>query len=281
MWQIVVPRLLCTGLVLGMSRCLVSGQDSPSLPDIEDKQFIDDCVKMHNSVRSTVKDASDMLFMTWDEGLATTARAWSRKCDVQHNIYLKEPKRVHPSFSSVGENIWTGYPTSIFSVQSYLNLWVAEVNDYSNQSNTCMQGKICGHYTQVVWASSYKVGCAVNICPNGVARTNFPTKKAAIFVCNYAPAGNVAGRRPYKTGVACSDCEGETAKCQGNLCRNPERDAQKSYSWTPDWDNLPVTGTTCGPSCVSILVIRPLALLLTFLSAYGAKQYYPDIFFYE
>ena len=65
----VLPRLLCTGLVLGMSRCLVSGQDSPSLPDIRDRKFIDDCVKMHNSVRSTVKDASDMLFMVRCEGM--------------------------------------------------------------------------------------------------------------------------------------------------------------------------------------------------------------------
>lgn len=76
MWQIVLPRLLCTGLVLGMSGCLVSGQDSPSLPDIKDGQFIDDCVKMHNSVRSTVKDASDMLYMV--------------RCEVtSHTIFIK------------------------------------------------------------------------------------------------------------------------------------------------------------------------------------------------
>lgn len=273
-------RLLFSVLVLGSSCLVVSGQDSESMPDIHDKTFIDDCVRIHNGVRSTVKDASDMLHMTWDEALAITARAWSRNCVFQHNIYLRETKRVHPDFSSVGENIWAGYPTSTFSVERALHLWVAEVKDYINKTNECLPNSICGHYTQVVWANSYKVGCAVNICPNGVAKTSFDTKKGAIFVCNYATAGNFAGIRPYKTGGACTTCEGENNQCLKNLCHNPERDTIRSYTWTPDW--APDTGhTNCGTSCVATLVLRPVALLLTLFAAYGLQQYYPNMFCYE
>lgn len=39
-----------------------------------------------------------------------------------------------------------------------------------------------------VWADSYKVGCAAQACPNGVAETGFSTKPGIIFVCNYATA---------------------------------------------------------------------------------------------
>ena len=39
-----------------------------------------------------------------------------------------------------------------------VNLWVAEEADYNYASNTC--SKVCGHYTQVVWAETTKVRAA-------------------------------------------------------------------------------------------------------------------------
>ncbi|KAK3505953.1 hypothetical protein QTP70_018859, partial [Hemibagrus guttatus] len=38
----------------------------------------------------------------------------------------------------------------------------------------------------VVWATTYKVGCAVTFCPDGVRDTSFSHRPGAIFVCNYA-----------------------------------------------------------------------------------------------
>ncbi|XP_038595080.1 GLIPR1-like protein 1 isoform X2 [Micropterus salmoides] len=129
----------------------------------------------------------------------------------------------------------------------------------------------------VVWASSYKVGCAAQLCKNGVR--NFHDGESVIFVCNYARAGNVNGRRPYETqGAACSGCKDT---CEENLCRNQERDTQKSYNWTPDWD--PVTGSpaTSDSNYVSILVARPIGIIFTFITAYAVHHFYPDVFFYE
>ncbi|XP_038851332.1 potassium voltage-gated channel subfamily C member 2-like [Salvelinus namaycush] len=75
--------------------------------------------------------------------------------------------------------------------------------------------------------------------------------------------------------------------------------ARACYRWSPDWDPTlatgvqvtagPATGTsdwdpalaTCGPSCMALLAIRPLALLLTFVAAFGVHRLYPSIFFYE
>ncbi|KAH0616692.1 hypothetical protein JD844_028013 [Phrynosoma platyrhinos] len=183
----------------------------------KDQQFIQDCVNQHNNFRSKVKpSASNMRLMTWDPALAKTAKAWTKKCHFGHNIYLKTPGKVHPNFTPVGENIWTG-SLSLFSVEKALLNWYNEVNDYKFESNVCT--RVCGHYTQVVWATSYKLGCAVQFCERVSGYESL--SNGAHFVCNYGPAGNYP-TKPYRTGRPCSDCRGE--KCVRNLCENPERD---------------------------------------------------------
>lgn len=54
-----------------------------------------------------------------------------------------------------------------------------------------------GHYTQVVWAATTSVGCAVQYCPPGTMAEGMG---AYFSVCNYLPAGNVPGA--YNTNVA-------------------------------------------------------------------------------
>ncbi|KAJ8121965.1 hypothetical protein ONZ43_g1718 [Nemania bipapillata] len=47
-----------------------------------------------------------------------------------------------------------------------------------------------GHMSQLVWAGSTTVGCAVQYCPRGTA---YATLDAWFTVCNYSPPGNVGG----------------------------------------------------------------------------------------
>ncbi len=49
-----------------------------------------------------------------------------------------------------------------------------------------------GHFSQIVWAKTTKVGCATQNCPGGLANTgsNVPPY---FTVCNYDPPGNFAG----------------------------------------------------------------------------------------
>lgn len=61
-----------------------------------------------------------------------------------------------------------------------------------------------GHYTQVLWASSYKVGCGYT--------------SAAGTVCNYSPGGNYIGQAPFLVGEACSECPGTHPYCNDGLC---------------------------------------------------------------
>uniref|UniRef100_A0A8C0SHQ8 SCP domain-containing protein n=1 Tax=Canis lupus familiaris TaxID=9615 RepID=A0A8C0SHQ8_CANLF len=121
------------------------GVPARTLPGIEDEAFSQACVRAHNKFRSEVSPrASDMLYMTWDPALARIAKAWARKCRFEHNGQLHS-KTLHPNFTSVGENIWTG-SVSIFSVSSAITSWYDEVHDYDFQTQKC--NKVCGHYTQ-------------------------------------------------------------------------------------------------------------------------------------
>ncbi|KAJ7405721.1 hypothetical protein WISP_138215 [Willisornis vidua] len=120
---------------------------------------------------------------SWDAALAKTAKAWAKKCKFKHNTNLEIPGKMHPTFPRVGENIWTGTAT-VFSVDAALSDWFNEVESYDFSTNRCTG--MCGHYTQVVWAESYKVGCAVHFC-NTVEHFS-QVSKAAHFVCNYGPA---------------------------------------------------------------------------------------------
>uniref|UniRef100_A0A8C8SCC1 SCP domain-containing protein n=1 Tax=Pelusios castaneus TaxID=367368 RepID=A0A8C8SCC1_9SAUR len=152
----------------------------PALPSITNRTFIDACVRAHNKHRSEVRPAAaNMLYMTWDAALARTARAWANKCLFKHSPYLETKFMSHPHYAVVGENIWTG-SYQIFDATTAIKSWNSEVNSYDFQTHKCTN--ICGHYTQVVWDNSHKVGCAVVFCNTATGIRN-----AAHFVCNYAP----------------------------------------------------------------------------------------------
>ncbi|XP_062423945.1 glioma pathogenesis-related protein 1-like isoform X2 [Rhea pennata] len=206
-----------------------------TLPDIGDTKFIDECVSTHNRFRSEVNPAaSDMLYM---------------------------PGKAHPKFTSVGENLWTG-SLSGFTVKEAITAWYKEVGAYSYATNSCK--RVCGHYTQIVWAASYKVGCAVHFCPRV---TDFPGTNAAHFICNYGPAGNFP-RHPYLTGAPCSKCKGE--QCADNLCKNAERDKVISDSrWYPDWDR-----PACDDYCITVIVLRLLLLMLAIPATWVFQKYW-------
>ena len=60
---------------------------------------------------------------------------------------------------------------------------------YDYQSNSCRRGEQCGHYTQMIWESTRKVGCArveQNFRDKGV----YTARKEELWVCHYHPAGN-------------------------------------------------------------------------------------------
>jgi uncharacterized protein YkwD len=137
----------------------------------------------HNAARAAVDPpaATPIPALTWDNTVATTAQAWSDKCQFMH------------SGGQYGENIFAS-AGSVPDAQGVVDSWVSEKKDYDYASNSC--SNVCGHYTQVVWAKSLKLGCGFSTCTqNSPFGGSFSTWY--FVVCNYDPPGNFVGEKPY------------------------------------------------------------------------------------
>lgn len=158
-----------------------------------------DIVNLHNLLRSQVNPpATNMMKMSWDNDVALVAQKWAENCDIKHDGNYQ--RRIPARFSS-GQNL--AYGGAKLTWNSTVNLWHSEVSKftYGGTSNSGV-----GHYTQVVWSSSIKVGCGYAYCS---------TSNTHYYVCNYSPGGNSVGAMPYKNGTSCQDCP---SKCKNNLC---------------------------------------------------------------
>ena len=149
----------------------------------------DDCamVAAHDAVRAAARPAPvpALPALAWSDSAAQAAGAWARQCQWRHDPAL--------GALGLGQNLYasTFRPSSSDVVGS----WAAEAADYDLASNTCAAGKVCGHYTQLVWRDTRRVGCATVSCTTG---SPFAGGGAWWYVaCDYDPPGNFVGQRPY------------------------------------------------------------------------------------
>ncbi|MCA9567371.1 MAG: Fis family transcriptional regulator [Myxococcales bacterium] len=130
----------------------------------------------HNDVR----DGVDVPPLAYDSDLAEVAAAWIEGLDGE-GCNLR-----HDYSSPYGENLyWTSATADSLEVVSS---WESEVVDYDYATNSCAPDQMCGHYTQLVWSTTERVGCAKRQCSGG---------RGEIWMCVYDPAGNFSGQRPY------------------------------------------------------------------------------------
>ncbi|XP_051844258.1 glioma pathogenesis-related protein 1-like [Antechinus flavipes] len=158
-----------------------------------------------------------MMRVSWDTDLAFRAKKCAEECEFEHNPELEHHKMVHPAFSLVGENLWIG-SIGAFSENSAVEMWNDQAKNYDFQNKKCTG--VCSHYTQLVWADTYKIGCAVQYCPKA---DHSMLPDAIVFVCTYGPGGN-NDVQPYKEGEPCSECQEDT--CVDQLCTNPKREKE-------------------------------------------------------
>ncbi|XP_036860298.2 peptidase inhibitor 16 isoform X1 [Manis javanica] len=175
-------------------------------------------VELHNLYRAQASPpAANMLQMRWDEELAAFAKAYAQQCVWGHN---KERGRR-------GENLFAITDEGM-DVPLAMEEWHHEREHYNLSAATCHRGQMCGHYTQVVWAKTERIGCGSHFCEKlqGVEETNIQ-----LLVCNYEPPGNVKGQRPYQEGTPCSQCPSDY-RCHDSLCepiRGPEEAKDLPY----------------------------------------------------
>lgn len=89
----------------------------------------------------------------------------------------------HCGYGDSGENMFWASGRQ-WTPDAVVNNWAEEAADYDYSTNRCRG--VCGHYTQVVWADTTEVGCAV-----------VRSSREEMWVCNYNPPGNYVGQRPY------------------------------------------------------------------------------------
>jgi len=152
--------------------------ESPTPPEYESRSPIDFAtiseamIEAHNAVRRQVGVPP----LIWSDQLASVADDWANHLMATHTFR-------HRTDSRYGENLYMISGGSA-SPSDVVAAWADEATHYDIRSNTCFG--VCGHYTQIVWANTRAVGCAVAA-----------DQSQQVWVCDYDPPGNYVGFRPY------------------------------------------------------------------------------------
>lgn len=147
-------------------------------------------VAAHNKWRA---DAGVTAKMSYSPALAVSAQAWADHLKQTGGCAMTHSK---PD-GKYGENLfwasalqWSDGRRQVAKVSpaQVVDDWGSEKADYDYAANRCTPGKMCGHYTQIVWSTTQTVGCGVAVCNDS---------REQVWVCRYQPAGNWVGRKPY------------------------------------------------------------------------------------
>ncbi|KAF6209046.1 hypothetical protein GE061_014789 [Apolygus lucorum] len=152
-------------------------------------QQMNKIVEMHNQLRNKVASggvpsqspAQNMREMVWDNEIAQRAQSWANGCVFEH-----DPNRIDARGQPFGQNMamtmsYTKNGIDNPNIESMINSWFNEVYEHGYTGG---YNYATGHYSQMIWARSNKVGCGL---------TSYFSNNLynSLLVCNYSPAGNV------------------------------------------------------------------------------------------
>ena len=127
------------------------------------------------------RDSMGLRPLAWDPGLARFAAGWGAK--------LARSGTLEHSGGPLGENLWAG-TVDRYTPEEMIGLWIDEKKLYKPGvfpaiSRTGSYEDV-GHYTQLMWRTTGKVGCALA-----------KGRQFDVLVCEYSRPGNVEGERPF------------------------------------------------------------------------------------
>ena len=218
-------RILFMVLILSPLFSAVMPSDARAQMTAETRAFI---VSEHNRLRRDAigpggpdvvspVTAIGMLEIEYDMALECVAQAYINTIPNPgqwvHNQNRTTDYAACGGSGYVGENWYSGAPQD-FLTGGASRAWVDFVWPTAWGGNGCSErenyhgdrgcsGPV-GHYTQVLWSNTYKVGCGFT--------------PAAGTVCNYSPGGNFPGQLPFSIGPACSACPASHPFCSNGLC---------------------------------------------------------------
>lgn len=186
-------RIAFVSLVLAFGAACSSsdddgGGDTPALGgNGAEPAALNGITAAHNALRASVDPpaAAAIPPLAWSAEIADVAQAHARTCKLEHDLN-----------SGYGENLHANTADNKKSTpDQVVKSWGSEAANYDYDANDCSDGKTCGHYTQVVWAASLRLGCGVALCTEN---SPFDSSKSwELWVCNYDPPGNFGDARPY------------------------------------------------------------------------------------
>ena len=143
-----------------------------------------DYVQLHNKLREQHFQGHPL---TRSTSLEADAQLYANHL-AQTGQFTHDPTNHRHKY---GENLFAFSKNAMPNYADIIQKWYSEGRYYDYESNRCQKGKVCGHYTQIIWKSSQKIGCASAQYKRGRFKNGYVT------VCKYYPYGNIIGKRPY------------------------------------------------------------------------------------
>nr|CAH0100864.1 unnamed protein product [Daphnia galeata] len=185
-------------------------------------------VNAHNNMRRQVakgsekrgspgpqQSAANMREISWDNELALMAQTHAQQC-----VFTHDADRSVARFK-VGQNIAIQFSTVEMKKSNWTSMiqsWYDEVKIVSSSYVSSFPSNptgVIGHYTQMLWAKTFKIGCGIVSYYDTKFQPSYAYK--LLYVCNYGEAGNYLGAAVYKSGAAASACPTPT-KPKDGLC---------------------------------------------------------------
>ncbi|MBN8807284.1 MAG: SCP-like extracellular [Sphingomonas sp.] len=135
----------------------------------------------HNRERAALGIAP----LRWDQSLAADAAIWARHLAATGQFEHAPDGKGAPE----GENLWAG-TKGYYSAEAMVDGWAREKRYYKpgRFPDNSTTGRVAdvGHYTQLMWRGTGRVGCAL---ATGAVED--------VLVCRYGDAGNYIGETPF------------------------------------------------------------------------------------
>ncbi|XP_054934338.1 Golgi-associated plant pathogenesis-related protein 1-like [Dermacentor andersoni] len=142
---------------------------------LTEAEFQKDSLDWHNYYRSL----HGVPALQLDAKLSAMAKTWAI-------TLAKEDRFEHSPDTECGENVyvkWSSNPKHQITGREAVESWYSEISEY-RWDGTDPDIDAVGHFTQVIWKETTRMGCA---------QARGPTNKILV-VANYSPPGNVVGK---------------------------------------------------------------------------------------
>ncbi|CAI5455482.1 unnamed protein product [Caenorhabditis angaria] len=170
--------------------------------------------EFNGETNCTQAKASKMLKMEYDCVLEEFAQNWADNCVFGHSTNDERPNQ--------GQNLYMSSFINLDArslIHTATEKWWQELEEYGLPENNILsadlwdeKGKAIGHYTQMAWDKTYRLGCGIGYCQH-----------MTYVVCHYGPAGNRKNQKIYEVGEPCNcdrDCPiGTTCEFDTSLCQ--------------------------------------------------------------